>query len=152
MISITYMLLLQVLLLLVGYGAYRLRLRTMFMRGTRALAVRLGETQVALEQARAEKERYYLQIAEFEKQRDGWHGLYIEQTIGHGNAQNLMMEVIDQMGRKLSEHSIKFRVPHVLHEVRAEFNEKFEQVARADAAELAQKKSTKSGSPEPVAS
>ncbi len=97
----------------------------------------LGDTQVALEDARAQKDRYYDKIAEFEKQRNDWHRLYVEQSIGHGNAQNLMMDVIEQMGKVLTAHKIRFNIPRVLHEVRAEFLERYEMPARAD--ELAEK-------------
>ena len=108
------------------------------MAGTRVMAQRLGAAEVAREEARAQKDRYFEKISEFEKQRNDWHRLYVEQSIGHGNAQNLMMDTIEQMGKVLSANRIRFQIPRVLHEVRAEFLEKYEMPARAD--ELAEKK------------
>ncbi len=139
MISITYALVALAVLCLLGGIAHTRRVVSVFMRGTKVLAAENGALQVALETARAEKERYYLQIAEFEKQRNAWHALYVEQTIGHGNAQNMMMEVIDAMGRRLSESGIKFKIPRVLHEVRSEFLEQHEMPAREQAEKLAEK-------------
>ena len=140
MVSTTYVAVALVFLCVFGWWAHRRRVRAMFMQGTQTLATELGATQVALQTARDEKERYYLQIAEFERQRNGWHKLYIEQTIGHGNAQVLMMETIDKMGRALSDRGIKFRIPRVLHEVRAEFLETHEMPARHEAEKLGDKK------------
>jgi hypothetical protein len=145
MISITYALVALGLLCLVGTLLHRWRVRQIFMRGTGVLAQEVGTLQLALEDARAQKDRYFEKISEFEKQRDEWHQLYVDQSIGHGNAQNLMMDTIEQMGKVLSSKGIRFKIPRVLHEVRAEFSEKYEMPARSD--ELAQKPE-----PPPIAS
>ncbi len=138
MISSTYAGVVSILVSLACWVLHRWRLKAVFMAGTRLLASRLGTMQLERDEARAEKERYYLKIAEFEKQRNDWHKLYVEQSIGHGNAQNLMMDTIEQMGRVLSAKGIRFQIPRVLHEVRAEFLESHEMPARAD--EMAPKK------------
>jgi len=137
MISITYVIAALILLCAAGWALHRRRVKSMFMKGTRALALQVGSLQVALEDARAQKDRYFSKIEEFEKQRDDWHQLYVDQSIGHGNAQNLMMGTIEQMGKVLSAKGIRFSIPRVLHEVRAEFMETHEMPARAD--ELAPK-------------
>ncbi len=139
MISYTYALLVLALVSFVGVVAHTWRVRRVFMRGTSVLGAQLGAAQVAIEEARAQKDRYFQTITEFEKQRNSWHQLYVDQSIGHGNAQNLMMDTIEQMGKVLSSKGVRFQIPRVLHEVRAEFLEKYEMPARGD--ELAQKKS-----------
>lgn len=138
MISYTYALVALGFVCLAGWLLHMRRVRTVFMRGSQALAAELGATQIALEVARAQKDRYFEVISGFEKQRNDWHALYVEQSIGHGNAQNLMMDTIEQMGKVLSSKGIRFSIPRVLHEVRAEFLEKYEMPARAD--ELGEKK------------
>ncbi len=132
MISYTYAALVLGFVCLLGLVLHGWRLKRVFMAGTREMAIQLGVAEVALAEARSQKDRYYEKIAEFEKQRNSWHALYVEQSIGHGNAQNLMMSTIEEMGKVLSSKGIRFNIPRVLHEVRAEFLEKYEMPARSD--------------------
>jgi hypothetical protein len=54
-------------------------------------------------------------------ERDKWQHMYQEQSAAHGNAQAIMMGAIDYMGRKLDAAGVKFQIPAILEEVRAQF-------------------------------
>jgi hypothetical protein len=77
--------------------------------------------------------RYFAKISDFERERDGWQKLYHEQSIGHGNAQALMMGTIENLARQLHAKGVRAQIPKVLHEIREEFIGKHEMPARAGA-------------------
>lgn len=54
-------------------------------------------------------------------ERDSWQHLYFDQSVGHGNAQAMMMSTIDYMGSKLRQAGIEVPVPRLLAEVQQEF-------------------------------
>ena len=86
------------------------------------------------EVAQAERDkssRYFLKITDFENERNQWQKLYSDQSIGHGNAQNLMMHTIEQLAAQLAAKGVKFKVPKVLQAIRDEFAETHEMPARA---------------------
>jgi len=65
--------------------------------------------------------RYFVKISAFERERDEWQRMYHEQSIGHGNAQSLMMGTIEKLSRQLQEKGVRVQIPKVLHEIREEF-------------------------------
>ena len=65
--------------------------------------------------------RYFSKISDFEKERDTWQRMYHEQSIGHGNAQALMMGTIENLSRQLQAKGVRVQIPKVLHEIREEF-------------------------------
>jgi hypothetical protein len=149
-----------VLLAVASYPLHLWRLRVVFLRGTRVLAEQVASLQIEVERARdvAQSERdkasrYFEKISDFEKERDEWRRLYTGQSIGHGNAQELMMKTIEDMGRVLSQKGIRFQIPKVLHAVREEFLGTYELPAReveaAQKAIEAAKEATQSPAPEP---
>lgn len=120
-----------------AYLAHRLRLRGVFLRGTRLLAEQVADLRIAVEHARevatTERDRtsrYFAKISAMAEERDGWHHLYTQQAIGHGNAQNLMMGEIEKLARALSAKGVTYQMPRILQEVREEFLGKYETPAR----------------------
>ncbi len=105
---------------------------------TQALAAARAEVVTELAAARAEataerdkSSRYFLKISDFERERTQWQNLYTSQSIGHGNAQNLMMRTIEDFARLLQNHGVKVVVPKVLSAIREEFQATHEQPSRA---------------------
>jgi len=130
------------LLLLVGYPLafllHRGRLKRVFMRGTEILVQQVTELRLQLDAAREvttqerdKTSRYFTKISEMERERDDWHQLYTGQAIGHGNAQNLMMGEIEKLARVLAAKGVKYSMPMILQEVRAEYLGDYEMPARA---------------------
>ncbi len=93
--------------LLLGYPAFwlerRRHTRVVFERGHALLTQHLGDLQQQLEQARETTHRYQLKIGDTLAERDRWVTLYYEESIGHGNAQDMMMGLINRMGAKLQQ-------------------------------------------------
>lgn len=113
--------------------AYYLRLvREVFLRGTDVLTRQIGELRVQLEDARGRADRYRTKISEVLQEREDFHQLWQQQSIGHGNAQNMMMTTIEEMGRLLSQKGVRYRLNPLLQAVRDEYLEKHEMPARAD--------------------
>jgi len=114
-----------VAILALGYPALwferRRHLKRVFEVGTRHLSEQVGELRQQLEDERGRRERFQAKNSEISDERDGWIKLYHDQAIGHGNAQNLMMEVIDRLGAQLSSRGIKVKVPSVISLMREEF-------------------------------
>lgn len=75
--------------------------------------------------------RYFAKISDFERERTEWQRLYHEQSIGHGNAQALMMGTIERMARQLQDKGVRVQIPKVLHEIREEFLSQHEMPARS---------------------
>lgn len=106
---------------------------------------RIAELQAEVERARqvadAERDkssRYFLKITDFEKERDQWQELYTRQSIGHGNAQSLMMRTMEQMAQQLQAKGVRAQIPKALHAVREEFLQNHELPAREVAAKMAE--------------
>lgn len=118
--------------LVIARAYYLRRQRKVFMRGTDILTKNVGELRVQLDLARARADRYYLKISEALAERDQWHQLWQEQSIGHGNAQNLMMATIEEMGRLLEKKGVKYQLNPMISAVRAEYIENHEMPARED--------------------
>lgn len=116
------------------------------LRATRVVVAERDEAQVALELAMQESaterdrlhaelklvindlhterdkvSRYFAKISDFERERDGWQNMYHTQSIGHGNAQALMMSTIENLARQLQAKGVRAQIPKVLHEIRDEF-------------------------------
>lgn len=90
--------------------------------------------------AEAKTKRYLDLITTFEHQRDEWQGKWQTESIAHGNAQELMMSTISRLHQQLQllskEHPEIVRVPKIpaiLNEVRAEYEQVHEAPARAAA-------------------
>lgn len=115
-----------------GFLWHTRRVSAVFMAGTKILTTEMGELKLQIEEARAQKDRYFDKISEMEKQRDEWHALYTSQAIGHGNAQNLMMGEIEKLARALAVKGVRYKMPMVLQAVREEFLQTYEMPARAD--------------------
>lgn len=129
--------------LLCGYPLafllHRWRVKDVFMRGTEILVEQVTELRVQLDATRElvtrerdKTSRYFTKISDMEHERDEWHQLYTGQAIGHGNAQNLMMGEIEKLARVLAAKGVKYSMPMILQEVRAEYLGKYEMPARAD--------------------
>ena len=114
-----------------------------FARGVLHLTEQMGAMQVELERARevaqderSKRERYFTKIADFEKIAHNWQKSYYDQSIGHGNAQQIMMDCIETLARQLQGAGIPPKIPSVIHAVRAEFMEQHQLPAVAGLAEL----------------
>jgi hypothetical protein len=51
------------------------------------------------------------------EERDKWERLYHEQSIGHGNAQAVMMGYIGHLERQLMQHGVEAKAPAVIQEI-----------------------------------
>lgn len=92
------------------------------------------QIEAARLEAQAERDkssRYLGKCQDFESERDEFYRLYTSQSIGHGNAQNLMMQTIDRLAQQLQAKGVRVQIPKVLHVVREEFREQHEMPARA---------------------
>lgn len=114
-----------------------------FERGVAHLTEQMGAMQLELERARelaqdalARKERYFTKITDFEKIAHDWQKSYYEQSIGHGNAQQIMMDCIETLARQLQGAGIAPKIPSVIHAVRSEFMEQHQVPSVAGLAEL----------------
>ncbi len=109
-----------------------------FLEGTRLVAEECAALKIEVERARevagterATRERYFNQISEFERQRTQWQTSYYEQSVGHGNAQDLMMGTIEALARQLQALGQRPKIPSVLHALRSEYQATHEMPARA---------------------
>lgn len=126
-----------------------------FMRGTTLLAEECATLKVELERARevaaderGKRERYFVKISEFERQRTDWQERYYAQSIGHGNAQELMMATVENLARQLQSLGHRPRIPSVLHALRAEYQSQHEMPSRAALEAIEQAKAL-IGAPQP---
>ncbi len=128
-------------LLLLRFRAAKARLETeakeAFMRGTQHLAEECAFLRVEIERARdvadgerAKTARYFAKISDFERERTTWQTSYYEQSLGHGNAQQLMMNTIETLAKQLQAAGIQPRIPNVIFAVREEFVAQHEQPSR----------------------
>lgn len=85
------------------------------------LRVQVERAREEAGEARDQKSRYFDKISGIEKEMTGWKNLYREQAIGHGNAQALMMNVIEHQQKLLRAKGVRFDVPEVLRALREEF-------------------------------
>ncbi len=112
--------------------------KTTFMRGTQHLAEECASLKVEVErarevadEARAKTARYLDKISDFERERTTWQTSYFEQSVGHGNAQQLMMNTIETLAKQLQAKGVRPQIPSVIHAVRSEFEANHEMPARA---------------------
>lgn len=94
------------------------------------LGQELKSLHLMLQDERLKSQRYFEKISGIAKERDEWLKLYTDQSIAHGNAQNMMLNTIEHLSRQLSAHGIKHKVPGIINEVRAEYVSKHESPAR----------------------
>ncbi len=113
-----------------------------FMTGTKLMAEQLADLTIEVERAREATEaerakgvRYFHKISDFETERTKWQELYYTQSIGHGNAQQLMMNTIEDLARKLQKLGVRAHIPRVLQAVRDDYLSEHEMPARAAQAE-----------------
>lgn len=106
----------------------RVTLEKVYVESTRGLVEQLSDVTREVERAReiasaetAKRERYFEQLAVFEKQRNEAWKNYFDQAIGHGNAQNLMMTTIERFARELQARGGRPQIPKVLYKVREEY-------------------------------
>lgn len=57
-------------------------------------------------------------------ERDNWNRLYDEQSIGHGNAQAIMMDAITFLQRKLQAAGVEVQLPDVVRETQELYRER----------------------------
>ncbi len=93
--------------------------------------------EMAIE-AEAARQRYFVKISEVTTERDIWIKKCTDESIGHGNAQNLMMRTIDEMGQVLRAKGLNFKMPPVLQAVREEFVQVHEAPARQTLEDMVQ--------------
>ena len=126
------------------------------------LTDQLGALQQQIEAARLEAQterdkssRYFAKCQDFEKERDEFQHLYTTQSIGHGNAQNLMMQTIERLAQQLQQKGVRAQIPKVLHVVREEFREHHEipalALTQAAKAQAPLSESAPAAEPAPVA-
>jgi len=128
-------------LLLAGYPLFWLGYRRyanrhtsrVFEAGHRVLTQQIADMQAQLEAAREQRDaadaqthRYQLKITGVLAERDQWTSLYYEQSVGHGNAQSLLMDLVNQMGARLQRAGVKFEMPQGIATIRQEFMDKHE--------------------------
>ena len=99
-----------------------------------------ADTQLVAEKGRAS--RYFTSIEALGAERDRWQRLYTLESIGHGNAQNLLMETISGLIRQLRALGKDVEMPPVIEKVRQEHQQTHELPAREmqNALEEGQKK------------
>lgn len=126
------------LCLWVGWRYSRRFTERTFMRGTALLAEECASLKVEVERARevaaderSKRERYFAKISEFERERTDWQERYYAQSIGHGNAQDLMMSTIENLARQLQSLGHRPKIPSVLHALRSEYQASHEMPSRA---------------------
>ena len=107
-----------------------------------AFGAQVETARLEAQDARDHKSRYFLKIAEIEQEMTTWKNLYQEQSIGHGNAQAMMMRTIEHLGSLLKKHGVKFELPRALNAVRADFEEEHAAPAR-EAVKLASQEQPK---------
>jgi DNA polymerase III delta prime subunit len=128
----------------------RAETQTATMRARIAVSAELAEAKAFAESERDKASRYFLKITDFENERTQWQRLYNQQSIGHGNAQNLMMRTIEDLTRQLQAKGVRAQVPKVLHALREEFLEAHEMPSRA-LAEAVNRAQTQPPTTEPTA-
>lgn len=114
-----------------------------FVRGTALLSEEVLSLRAIVEDERGQKGRFQSKIAEVTEERDQWVTLYHEQSIGHGNAQTIMMETIEIQARALRARGIKVTIPSVIQQLRDDFRSQHEEPALAAAQKLASEAPTK---------
>lgn len=109
-----------------------------FHTGTRLLAEEVATLKIEVERSRevateerAKRERYFLSISKAESECESWKKLYHEQSIGHSNAQELMMQFITRAQQALAAKGVRLQIPKVLNEIRDDFREQHEMPSRA---------------------
>lgn len=80
--------------------------------------------------AEAKTARYLATITSFENQSLAWQGKWQEESISHGNAQELMMRTIAQLQQKLQALGHNPKIPAVLDVIRAEHEQQHSGPAR----------------------
>lgn len=129
-----------------GYPVlWKLRARhwtKVFEAGTRLLTEEVTTLKIEVERSRevateerAKRERYFGSISKAESECLRWKDLYHSQSIGHGNAQELMMRTITNAQQALAAKGVKFSIPSVLYAIREEFQAQHEMPSRAAAQE-----------------
>ena len=109
-----------------------------FMRGTRLLAEECAGLKIEVERARdvagderARTARYFEKITDFERERTTWQTSYYEQSLGHGNAQQLMINTIETLARQLQENGVRPQIPKIIYAIREEYQTQHEMPALA---------------------
>jgi hypothetical protein len=64
-------------------------------------------------------------------ERDAWNRLYDEQSIGHGNAQAMMMDAIQHLQRKLRDAGVTVALPPIIRETQELYRERHVEPALA---------------------
>lgn len=108
-----------------------------------ALVVQVESARAVAQDERARRERYFVQIAAFETQRDEWQKLYYQQSIGHGNAQEMMISWINTLAQKLQALGVRVSLPTALQVLRQEFLTNHEMPSRVGMEALNAKKALK---------
>ena len=88
-------------LLILGLSLHRRYVGIAVDAATSYLRQQCNEMSGELEIARTRADNYFQKIDDATRQRDIWVSLHHAESIGHGNAQNLMMEQIEILVRKL---------------------------------------------------
>lgn len=85
------------------------------------LTSELERAREVAQDERSKRERYFEKISDFERERSRWQKSYYEQSIGHGNAQELMMNTIEGLATQVKALGGRPKIPNVIHAVREEF-------------------------------
>lgn len=125
-----------------------------FMEGTRLVAEECAALKIQVENARenagaseAKADRYFIKISDFERQSSAWQKLYYDQTLGHGNAQEMMMSTIEALAQQLQSMNVRPRIPSILHALRSEYLSAHEMPVKAAMAAIEAAKASATPAP-----
>lgn len=90
----------------------------------RVVASELGAARAAAVDWERRAEEYRGTIQGVLKERDNWNKLYDEQSIGHGNAQAVMMDAIGHLVRLLRKAGVDPKLPAIIQETQDLYRER----------------------------
>lgn len=76
-----------------------------------------------IEKNKRKADAYFQAISIIEKERDNYRLLYQDQSLGHDNAQRLMMHIISELHKELHKLGVTFKLPEIIQAVRGSFEE-----------------------------
>jgi len=101
------------------------------------------DADLHIQNAKRKADAYFQVISIIEKERDSYRSLYQDQSLGHDNAQRLMMHIIGELHRELHKLGVTFRLPEIIQVVRGSFEESHGAEASKKKIEEAQSKAKK---------
>lgn len=81
------------------------------------------DSDLHIQNTKRKADAYFQAISIIEKERDNYRSLYQDQSLGHDNAQRLMMHIIGELHRELHKLGVTFKLPEIIQVVRGSFEE-----------------------------